>query len=175
MTHWQPATKATRPVLTLVGAALVAVGLVVSGFFMMQMLRDFPESPTPVDGSPVAFERVGLTIFSTDPHAAQSCTAKDASGNDIALKRPSRGEKFDDAGDLYYVVAHSVERVPAQTVQVVCTDEGANYFVGQRQSADMFVGPLVRTLGSFFGPAAIGVVLIVVDQVRRRRRARVDH
>ncbi|MEU4286731.1 hypothetical protein AB0E63_00795 [Kribbella sp. NPDC026596] len=138
---------------------------------MVQLLGNIPGSPARVDGRPVGLERVGLTIFSTDRDAVQSCTAKDASGNEIALEVPSRHEQWDDAGDLYYVVAHSVERVPAQTVQVVCTDQNTSYFVGQRQSADMFVGPLVRTLGSFFGPAAIGVVLIVIDQVRRRRRA----
>lgn len=164
-----PATKA--PVLTLVGSGIVAVGIVVSGFFMMEIVRNIPNSPTAVDGRPVALDRVGLTIFSTAQGAEQSCTAKDASGNEIALEVPSWQEKWDDAGDLYYVVAHSTTRVPAQTVTVACTDENTSYFVGQRQSADMFVGPLVRIFASFFAPAAIGVVLIVVDQVRRRRRA----
>ena len=166
-----PATKDPRPVLTLVGVGIVAVGIVLSGFFMVEVLRGFPESPVAVDGRAVVLERVGLTIFSTDQGAAQSCTAKDAGGNEIALKVPSHQEKWDDAGDLYYVVAHSAERVPAQTVVVACTDENSNYFVGQRQSADMFVMPVVKAAGSFFIPAAIGVVLIIVDQVKRRRRS----
>jgi hypothetical protein len=169
MTHWQQAPERPRPVLTIVGAGIVAVGIVVSGFFMVQLVRGMPGSPAPVDGEPVVLQRVGLTIFSTDRDAVQSCTAKDASGNEIALEVPARHEQWDDAGDMYYVVAHSVERVPAQIVQVACTEENTSYFVGQRQSADMFVGPLARTLGSFFVPAVIGVVLIVIDQVRRRR------
>ena len=100
----------------------MAVGLVVSGFFMMQLMQAVPGSPTPVDGRPVRLDGVGLTVFSTTRDAGQSCTAKGADGNEIALEEPSRHEQWDDAGDLYYVVAHSVDEVPAQTVEVVCAN-----------------------------------------------------
>ena len=55
--------------LTIVGAGIVVVGLVVSGFFMVQLLGEIPGSPVRVDGRPVVLERVGLTIFSTDRDA----------------------------------------------------------------------------------------------------------
>ena len=104
MTTWQPRSE-TPPVLTVVGAGIVALGLVVSGYFLMQLMQAIPGSPTPVDGRPVRLDGVGLTVFSTSRSAGQSCTAKGADGNEIALKAPSRHEQWDDAGDRYYVVA----------------------------------------------------------------------
>src|SRR5215470_10077191 len=154
--------KAPRPVLTFLGVGFVAVGLVVSAFFMMQLMKALPGSPTPVNGRPVALDGVGFTIFSTDRDAGQSCTAKGADGNEIALEEPSRHEQWDDAGDLYYVVAHSVEKVPAQTIEVACTNTEARYYVGRRHTADVFLKPALSAVGSFFVPAGIGAALIIV-------------
>jgi len=156
---------------TFVGVGLVVVGLVVGGLFVVQLVRALPGAPVPVDGRPVVLDGVGLTVFSRERGAAQSCTAKGADGNEIALRAPARHEQWDDGGDLYYVVAHSVEEVPAQTVEVVCTNTEARYYVGRRHTADVFLAPALKALGAFFVPAAIGAGLIVVDQVRRRRRA----
>ena len=58
-----------------------------------------------------------------------------------------------------------------QTVQVAGTDANASYLVGQRHTADMFIGPASKAFGSFFVPALVGVALIIFDRVRRRRRA----
>ncbi|MGW7680490.1 hypothetical protein ACWGID_07100 [Kribbella sp. NPDC054772] len=161
--------RTSRPVLTYVGAAFVAAGLLVAMYFIQQLTGAIPGSPTRIDGRPIAIDGVGLTIFSTTKNAAQSCTAHDARGTAIDLKPPARHEQWDDAGDLYYVVAHSVDKVPAQTVEVACTGE-ATYFVGRRHTADVFLKPAASALAAFFIPGAIGAALIVVDQVRRRRR-----
>lgn len=170
MTTWQPQAKAPRPVLTFVGVGAVVVGLMVSAVFVVQLMRVLPGAPVPVDGRPVRLDGVGLTVFSTDRNAGQSCTAKGAEGNEIALKAPSRHEQWDDAGDRYYVVAHSVQKVPAQTVEVVCANTEARYYVGRRHTADVFLTPALKAVTAFFVPAAIGAGLIIVDQLRRRRR-----
>ncbi|WP_350278033.1 hypothetical protein [Kribbella sp. HUAS MG21] len=172
MTNWQAPVRQSRPVLTFVGVGLVVVGLVISAFFLQDLLRALPSSPTRVDGRPVTLDGAGLTIFSTTKNATGSCTATDAQGSPIALEKPSRHEQWDAGDALYYVVAHSVAEVPAQTVTVACTDTEAAYFVGRRHTADVFLKPALSALVAFFVPAAIGAGLIAVDQVRRRRRAR---
>lgn len=145
------------------------LSLLVSGFFVLQLVRAIPGAPEPVDSGPVQLDGVGLTIFSSERGADQTCTAKDANGDPIALSEPSRSEQFDDAGDLYYVVAHSTEEVPPQTVEVTCTNERAAYFVGRRHTLQTFMGPALAGLGSFAFFAIIGTILIVIDQSKRRR------
>jgi hypothetical protein len=157
--------------LTWIGVGCLVLAFVISGFFVVQLMRNLPGEPAPIGDGPVQLDGPGLTIFASERDAGQSCTAKDASGTAIALKEPSRSEQFDSAGGLYYVVAHSVEEIPAQTVEVVCTDRSATYFVGRRHTAGTFLVPALSAVGSFFGLAAIGAVLIVVDQTRRRRTA----
>jgi hypothetical protein len=153
--------------LTWVGIACLVLAFVVSGFFGVQLVRSIPGAPTPVDGRPVRLDGVGLTIFASEKGAGQSCTAKDASGHAIALREPSRSEQFDDAGDVYYVVAHSVEEVPAQTVQVACANQEVSYFAGRRHTAGTFLGPALTAVGAFFVFGAIGTVLIIVGQRKR--------
>jgi hypothetical protein len=155
-----------------IGIGCFVVAFVVSGFFGVQLLRNIPGAPTPISDGPVSLDGTGLTIFASEKGTGQSCTAKDASGTAIALKEPSRSEQFDNAGDTYYVVAHSVEKVPAQTVEVSCTNQNATYFAGRRHTAETFLGPAFAALGSFALFGALGTVLIVVDQVRRKRAPR---
>ena len=154
------------------GIGCFVVAFVVSGFFGVQLVSSIPGAPTPVGNGSIPLDGTGLTIFASERGAPQTCTAKDASGTAIALKEPSRSEQFDDAGDVYYVVAHSVEEVPAQTVEVSCTDQSATYFAGRRHTAGTFLGPAFAALGSFVLFGALGTVLIVVDQVRRKRAPR---
>lgn len=155
-----------------IGVGCCVLAFVVSGYFLVQLMSNLPGAPKPVADGPVPLDGTGLTIFASAKGAAQSCTAKDASGTAIALRKPSRSEQFDDAGDVYYVVAHSVEEIPAQTVEVDCTDQNATYFVGRRHTAGTFLVPALSAVGSFFGLAALGAALIVVDQVRRKRAPR---
>jgi hypothetical protein len=158
--------------LSWIGIGCFVVAFAVSGFFLVQLLRVMPGAPAPIDQGPVRLDGPGLTIFSTERSALQSCTAKDASGAEIAMREPSRTEKFDDAGDVYYVVAHSVEEVPAQTVEIVCTDQNATYFAGRRHTPGTFMVPALAALGSFALFGALGTVLIVIDQTRRKRAPR---
>ncbi|MEU4602715.1 hypothetical protein AB0F43_07035 [Kribbella sp. NPDC023972] len=155
--------------VTWVGVGCLVLAFVVSGFFVLQLVRSIPGAPTPIDGGPVRLDGVGLTIFASERGAGQTCTAKDANGRAIALKEPSRSEKFDN-GDVYYVVAHSVEKIPAQTVDVVCTNQSATYFAGRRHTAETFLGPALTALGSFVLFGALGTVLIVVAQRKRGPR-----
>ncbi len=154
------------------GIGCFVLAFVVSGYFVVQLVGAIPGAPTPVGNGPVRIDGVGLTIFSSEKGAGQSCTAKDASGTAIALEEPSRSEQWDDAGDVYYVVAHSVDEVPAQTIEVVCTNESATYFVGRRHTAGIFLGPALTGVGAFAVFGALGTVLIVVDQLRRKRAPR---
>jgi hypothetical protein len=154
------------------GIGCFVLAFVVSGYFVVQLVGSIPNAPTPVGNGPVRLDGVGLTIFASDKGAGQSCTAKDASGAAIALQEPARSEQWDDAGDVYYVVAHSVEKVPAQTVEVVCTNESATYFAGRRHTAETFLGPALTGLGAFAVFGALGTVLIVIDQLRRKRAPR---
>lgn len=156
--------------MTWVGIGCLVLAFVVSGFFGVQLVGSIPGAPTAVDGRPVRLDGVGLTIFASDRDAGLSCTAKDASGQVIALKEPGRSEKFDDAGDVYYVVAHSVEEIPAQRVEVSCTDQNARYFVGRRHTAATFMVPALSAVGSFVVLAAIAAVLIVAGQRKRAPR-----
>jgi hypothetical protein len=154
------------------GIGCFVLAVVVSGYFVVQLVGAIPGAPTPIANGPVQLDGVGLTIFAAEKGAGQSCTAKDASGTAIALTEPSRSEQWDDAGDMYYVVAHSVEEVPAQTVEVRCTNESATYFAGRRHTAATFLGPALSGLGAFAVFGALGTVLIVIDQVRRKRAPR---
>jgi hypothetical protein len=153
--------------VTWAGVGCVVLAFVVSGFFVLQLVRSIPGAPTPIDGGPVRLDGVGLTIFASKRGAGQTCTAKDASRRAIALKEPSRSEKFDDGGDIYYVVAHSVEKVPVQTVEVACTDQTVTYFAGRRHTAQTFLGPALAGLGSFTVLSALGAVLVAIGQRKR--------
>ncbi|MFI7061399.1 hypothetical protein ACIBL3_10475 [Kribbella sp. NPDC050124] len=153
--------------LTWVGVGCLVLAFVVSGFFGVQLMRNIPGAPSPIGDGPVRLDGDGLTIFAAERGAGQTCTATDGSGTAIPLKEPSRSEQFDDASGVYYVVAHSVDTVPAQTVAVVCTNESATYFVGRRHTAEVFLGPALAALGSFVLFGALGTVLIVVGQRKR--------
>lgn len=154
------------------GVGCLVLAFVVSGYFIAQLVGSIPNAPTPIDNGPVRLDGVGLTIFSSQKGAGQSCTAKDASGTAIALREPSRNEQWDEGSRMYYVVAHSVEEVPAQTVEVSCTNENATYFAGRRHTAGTFLRPALTALGTFGVFGALGLVLIVVDQLRRKRAPR---
>ncbi|TDD27752.1 hypothetical protein E1218_09535 [Kribbella turkmenica] len=155
-----------------IGIGCCVLALVVSGYFVVRLTGTIPGAPTPVGNGAVSLDGPGLTIFAAERGAGQPCTAKDANGTAITLEEPSRSEQWDVAGEVYYVVAHSVHEIPAQSVEVTCAGTSTTYYAGRRHTADVFLGPALSAAGSFLGLAALGAALIVVDQARRKRALR---
>jgi hypothetical protein len=170
MTNYPAAGKTPRRPLLWIGISCFVVAFAVSGVFLVKLLGVMPASPQRVGEGPVQLDGEGLTVFASQRGADADCRATDATGGDIPLQRPSRSEQWDDGGQTYYVVAHSVNKVPAQAVAVDC--EGAaevTYFVGRRHTLGTFLPLALAALGSFSVFAAAGLILIIVDSVRRRR------
>jgi hypothetical protein len=157
--------------MTWIGAGFIVLGILASSVFVFRLVNSIPNPPTRVDNGPVRIDGVGLTIFALRRDAGQTCTARDANGAAIALKEPSRREQWDTGARTYYVVAHSVEKIPPQSVDVTCTNHAVTYFVGRRHTLGTFLPTLLAAFASFGVPTAIGCALMVIDYVRRKRAA----
>ncbi|MEV8377148.1 hypothetical protein AB0P21_30685 [Kribbella sp. NPDC056861] len=164
-------TPVSRRPLLWIAAACFAIGIVVSGIFMMPMLGMIPHEPVPLGDGVVQLEYEGLTISTTARGQTPTCQAKDATGADIPLKGPLKRENYSVSGPSYYVIAHSRSPIPPQTVTVTCTnaDNTIRYYVGDRASVDTMLPALVKALGSFGLAMLISIALVVIDVVRRRR------
>jgi hypothetical protein len=169
----QPAPQRSRT-LTWIAIACFVVGLAVSGFFVSRIVKNVPETPTSVESGPVQLEKEGLTVYASQPVLTPPCEAKDASGADIPLERPSASETITLNSRTYYVVARSVNPVPPQSVSVSCTDGDTNatYFAGPRMSVVSFVLSILGAVFAFLIFVIAGVILLVVDTTKRRRANR---
>jgi hypothetical protein len=165
-----PTPANRRPLLWIAGACF-AVGMILSGIFLIPMVAAMPHEPVPLGDGVVRLTHDGLTISTTAQGQTPTCQAKDAAGADIALKPPLKHENYSVGGPSYYVIAHSRAAVPPQAVTVTCTnaDNTIPYYVGDRAAVDTMIPALVKAFGSFGGGALIGIILIVVDRSRRRR------
>ncbi|WP_145807440.1 hypothetical protein [Kribbella amoyensis] len=160
--------KPRRPLIGIAVACFLA-GLVVSGFFIYLLVSNLPSVPTRLGDSPVRLERAGLTVFASQPALSVTCKATDESGADIPLRKPDRSEQYALETKTFYVVAHSVDKVPPQSVQVRCPDSDVAFYVGQRHTMGTFMIPALGAVGSFGLFLVIGVVLIVLDRRQTRR------
>jgi hypothetical protein len=159
-----------RPLLW-IAVACFAAGLVVSGIFISQLVSAVPHEPMPLGDGVIRLDYDGLTISTTARGQIPSCQAKDATGADIPLKGPLKRENYSVGGPSYYVIAHSRSAVPPQTVTVTCTnaDNTIPYYVGDRAAVDSMLPAFAKALGSFALATLIGIALIIIDLIRRRR------
>jgi hypothetical protein len=159
-----------QPLLWIAGACF-AVGLILSGIFLVPLVGAMPHEPLPLGDGVVHLTDDGLTISTTALGQTPICQAKDAAGADIALMPPHKRENYSVDGPSYYVIAHSRSAVPAQTVTVTCTnaDNTIPYFVGDRAAVDTLFAALIRAFGSFALAALIGITLILINRTQQRR------
>ncbi|TCO16905.1 hypothetical protein EV652_11994 [Kribbella steppae] len=160
--------------LTWLAIACFVVGLGLTGFFTYRIVATAPRTPEPIEAGVVHLDAEGLTVYASVPVLTPPCQAKDSSGADVPLKAPTGSEQITVNSETWYVVARSVDRVPAGDYTISCTDEesGATYAAGQHMSVGAFVVSIFGAIGSlliFFG---LGVVFLVVGAVKNRRRNR---
>ncbi|WP_237706747.1 hypothetical protein [Kribbella flavida] len=176
MTSYPGQPPAPKRTLTRLAIASFVVGLVLSAFFVWRVVDSVPSTPSRISEGPVQLKSDGLTVYSSVPVLVPTCTAKDASGADIPLERPSGSQEFTVNGKTWYVVAQSVDKVPAQEVVVDCQDDqtSATYYAGPKLALGTFISSVLLGIGSFLLFFVIGVVLLVVDNVKRRRARRAN-
>ncbi|TCM37868.1 hypothetical protein [Kribbella sp. VKM Ac-2568] len=171
----QPAAPAPRRTLTWLAIASFVIGLVLAGFFVWRIVETAPRSPERIGTSgTVRLEEDGLTIYSSEPVLRPPCEVKDSSGADVPLKSPTGSETITINDNTWYVIARSVETVPPGEYVVSCADEdtGTSYGVGPRMSILGFVGSIFGVIGSLLVFIGLGVVLLVVGALKRRKANR---
>lgn len=158
--------------LTWIAIACFAIGAVLTGFFVYRIIATAPRTPQPIENGVVHLTREGLTIYASVPVLTPPCEAKDADGDDVTLRKPTGSENITINGDTWYVVARSVDSVPAGDYSISCTDDesSATYAAGPRSSVVAFVLAILGTVFSFLVFLGLGILLLVIDVVRRRRR-----
>jgi len=174
MTSYPGQAAPVKRTLTWIAIACFVIGAVLTGFFVWRIVATVPRSPQPIASGAVHLDKDGLTIYSSVPVPAPPCEAKDSSGADVPLKSPSGSETITINGDSWYVVARSVDTVPAGDYSVSCSDDEspATYAAGPRMSVGAFVLSIFGAIGSFLVFFVLGAVLLTIGIVRNRRRNR---
>jgi hypothetical protein len=159
---------------TWVGVGLLVLAVVLTGFFVWKVVETLPRTPQPVEAGSVHLDQEGLTIYSSQPVLPPACVAKDSTGADVPLKRPSASETITINSKTWYVITRSAEPVPAGNYSVSCTDgeTNATYAVGPRSSVVSFVGAIFGAIGSFVILGIAGVLVLVISGLKRRRANR---
>jgi hypothetical protein len=163
-----------KKTLTWLAIACFVVGLGLTGVFVYRIVATAPSSPQSIDGGTVKLEKEGLTLYSSVPVLRAPCQVEDANGADVPLKSPSGSETITVNGESWYVVARSVSAVPPGDYEVTCSDTetSATYAVGPRMSVAAFVVAILGTVFSFLIFVGLGIVFLVVNGVKNRRRNR---
>lgn len=155
---------------TVVAVGLLAMGLVLTGFFLWKAIDNRPGTPKPITAGPVRLDREGLTVYASQPMLQASCQATDSNGTAIPLSRPLGSETITINSKSWYVVLRSVEPVPSGQYSVSCASASAATFgVGPRSSVLGFVGAIFGAIGSFLFFGLAGVLILVIAGVKRRR------
>jgi hypothetical protein len=163
-----------KKTLTWLAIACFLVGLGLTGFFTYRIVATAPRSPEPIGAGVVQLDKEGLTIYVPVPVPTPPCTAKDSGGADVPLEEPTGSEQITVNSETWYVVARSVDPVPAGEYSISCTDDetAATYAAGPRMSVVAFVVSIFGAIGSFLIFFGLGVVLLTVGAVKNRRRNR---
>jgi hypothetical protein len=153
---------------------LLVLAVVLTGFFVWKVVETLPRTPQPIGAGSVHLDQEGLTIYSSQPVLPPACEAKDSTGADVPLTRPSGSETITINSKTWYVVTRSAEPVPAGDYSVNCTDRETNatYAVGPRSSVLGFVGAIFGAIGSFVILGIAGVLVLVISGLKRRRANR---
>jgi hypothetical protein len=135
------------------------------------VVETLPRTPLPVGAGPVHLDQDGLTVYSSQPVLPPACEAKDSTGADVPLKRPSGSETITINSKTWYVVSRSAEPVPAGDYSVSCADRETNatYAVGPRSSVLGFVAAIFGAIGSLVILGIAGVLVLVISGLKRRR------
>ena len=169
--HAEPKKNKT---LTWLAVAAFVIGLGLTGFFVYRIVTTAPRTPEPIGEGVVHLDKEGLTIYSSVPVLLPPCEAKTADGADVPLKPVTGSEQITVNSDTWYVVARSVETVPAGDYSISCTDDetGATYFAGPKMSVLAFVVSILGTVFSFLIFLGLGITFLTVAAVKNRRRNR---
>lgn len=164
-----PAKKKT---LTWIAIACFVIGAGLTGFFVYRIVATAPRSPLSIESGVVHLDKEGLTIYASVPVPTPPCEAKDSTGADVPLEKPTGSEEITINDDTWYVVARSVDAVPAGDYSISCTDDQtpATYAAGPKSSVVAFVLSIFGAVGSFLIFGILGVVLLTIGIVRNRRR-----
>lgn len=174
MTMQQGPPPAKKSVLPAIAIGCFVAGAVLVAFFVWRIVVTAPRTPQPIESGRVQLKEDGLTIYSSVPVLAPPCKAQDADGNDVPLKPPTGSETITINGDSWYVVARSVDTVPAGVYSISCTDDesSATYAAGPKSSVVSFVLSILGAIFSLLIFVGLGVVFLVIWLVRKSRRNR---
>jgi len=149
--------------------ASFAVGAVLAAFFIILIVRSAPSAPQPVGGGLVHLSDDGMKIYASRPDALPACEVKTTAATDVPL-RAGGSERIGINGVNWYLVAQSVEVVPAGDYVVSCVDAepDTTYAVAPKSSIVLFVVSILGLVFSLLIFVILGVVLLVVGSRRKR-------
>ncbi|MEU4393400.1 hypothetical protein [Kribbella sp. NPDC023855] len=153
------------------GIASFVVGGVLAALFTVLLVMNLPGTPKPVDGGVVHLDDAGLKIYASQPGVEPTCEVKTATDGDVALEVPSGSETLTINGTSWYLVARSVDEVPAGDYVVNCveTEPGTTFAVGARGSLGVFVLAIVGLIVSVLIFATLGSILLATASRRTRK------
>jgi len=176
MSTYPGGEAAPRSKMTLIWVAIASfvAGLALTGFFVVRIVATAPTTPKPIESGVVHLKDEGLTIYSSVPVPRPPCEAKDSGGGNVPLEVPRGSEQITINNETWYVVARSVDAVPAGDYSISCRDDetAASYFAGPRMSVMAFVLSIFGVIGSLLVFGILGAVLLTVGLVKNRRRNR---
>lgn len=153
------------------GVASFVVGSVLSALFAVLLVLNLPSTPEPIDGGVVHLDDGGLKIYASERGVQPTCEVKTATDGDVALEVPSGSETLTINGTSWYVVARSVDELPAGDYVVDCveTEPGVRFAVGARGSLGIFVLAIVGLICSVLIFATLGSILMAAARRRTRK------
>jgi hypothetical protein len=169
-----------------IGGVIIGVGLLLGvGIFVLGLvstISSLPAFTTQFDaGSPAAVTLTGgrewaiYAASASSGHPATVCQVASADGRSIALKAPSATFTVQRDGQQWTDVQHfTIDSDGTYAVACETADGGVSrYAIGPQPNFGGFfggiVGSILALIGLPFLGLVIGVVLIVVTAVRRRR------
>ncbi|MFF0269343.1 hypothetical protein [Kribbella sp. NPDC004536] len=163
-----------KSVLPVIGIACFVIGVLLAGFFAWRIVVTAPRTPQPIENGRVHLKQEGLTIYSSIPVLGPPCSAQDANGNDVPLKKIRGSETITINGRSWYVVSRSAKTVPAGDYSISCTDDetSATYAAGPKSSVLAFVVSILGTVFSLLVFIGLGVVFLTIGLIRRNRGRR---
>jgi hypothetical protein len=153
------------------GVASFVVGGLLAAFFTVLLVLNLPSSPKPVAGGVVHLDDAGVKIYASEPGVEPACEVKTASDGEVELEVPSGNESLTINGKSWYLIAQSVDKVPAGDYVVSCveTEPGTTFAVGARDSIAIFVVSILGLIFSVLIFAVLGTILLAVGGRRNRR------
>lgn len=157
--------------------ACFVIGLALAGLCGWRVAQVLPDSPQPIS-EPVRIDGNGLVIYTSPSFhlsghsGTPGCLVTDSSGVEVPMAKPRVMEGILDGTGKWAVTLRSTRPIPAGVYEVVCAPRaGMEFAAGPMTSVAGFILWTVGVIASLVVFGGLGIVLLIVGLVERRRPA----